>query len=201
MRSVWKHFVISRRLAPIIINTRHIRVKNPDNIESIVELEITKVQLRLLAFICKLTGGIPESEDILQNVNIKLWQQRNDYDATRPFFNWACTIAKYEVMTHRKTLSRSRLLFSDAFIEHMAERFASANDNANLRLAFLEQCRHELSGSLRQLIDWFYADRVPVAEIARRLKRNSGSVANSLYYARHLLRLCVEGKLATESQR
>jgi len=167
-----------------------------DNIETIVELEITKIQLRLMAFICKLTGGIPESEDILQAVNLKLWQQRHAYDASRPFFNWACAIAKFEIMTHRKTLARSKLVFSDAFVEEMAERLAAPRENANQRLAFLEQCRRELSDTPRQIIDWFYADQLSIADIAKRLGRTSGSVANSLYYARHLLRLCVEGKLA-----
>lgn len=169
-----------------------------DNIENIVELEITKIQLRLMAFICKLTGGIPESEDILQAVNLKLWQQRRGYDASRPFFNWACAIAKFEIMTHRKTLARSRLVFSDAFVEEMAERLAAPGENANLRLAFLEQCRRALSGTPRQIIEWFYTDRLSIAEIAGRLGRTGASVANSLYHARHLLRLCIEGKLAEE---
>jgi len=45
-------------------------------------------------------------------------------------------------------------------------------------------------------LDWFYGDRLPVADIAKRLGRKDASVNVSLYYARHLLRLCVEGKIA-----
>lgn len=172
-----------------------------NNIESLVELEITKIQLRLMAFICKLTGGASESEDILQAVNLTLWRQRRDYDPSRPFFNWACTIAKYEIMTWRKTAARSKLVFSDAFIDRLADHFAASADNANLRLAFLEQCRRELSAPLRQLIDLAYTDRLPLAQIASRLNRTTGSIANSLYYARHLLRLCVEGKLQSGGRR
>ena len=163
-----------------------------------VELELAKVQLRLLGFICKLTGDIAASEDILQNVNMKLWERRHEYDSTRPFFTWACAFAKFEVLGWRKTIAREKRLFSDAFVEEMAGRLAKPDPNASHRLVFLEQCRRELSGNLRQLVEWFYADRFSIADIAKRLGRNEGSVANSLYYARHLLRLCIEGKIASE---
>jgi len=164
------------------------------------ELELAKVQLRLLGFICKLTGDIAASEDILQNVNVKIWEKRHEYDPARPFYTWACAFAKFEVMNHRKSIARDRRLFSDAFIEEMAARLAEPDPDASRRLAFLEPCRRELSGNLRQIIDWFYEDRMSIADIAKRLGRNDGSVANSLYYARHLLRLCIEGKIATEQR-
>ena len=165
-----------------------------------IELELAKVQLRLLGFICKLTGDIAASEDILQNVNVKIWEKRHEYDPARPFYTWACAFAKYEVMTHRKHIAREKRVFSDAFIEEMANRLAQPDPDASNRLAFLEACRRELSGNLRQMIEWYYEDRLSIADIARRLGRNEGSVANSLYYARHLLRLCIEGKVATEKR-
>ena len=171
-----------------------------DTIETIVELELAKIQLRLMAFIYKLSGGIPESEDILQNVNMKLWAQRRAYDAAKPFFNWACAVAKFEVLRHRKTLARSRLVFSDAFVGEMADRLVAPTENVNRRLAFLEECRRELSGPLRRVVDWHYAERLSVIEIAKRLGRTAGSVAGSLFYARQLLRACVEGKTAAENR-
>ena len=171
-----------------------------DNTESNVALELTKIQIRLMAFICKLNGGVADSEDILQAVNVKLWQQRHAYDAARPFFTWACAVAKYEVLRHRKDNMRLRRFFSDAFIGEMARRLAGPDAKTSLRLAYLEQCEAELSGSLRQMVDWFYMDRLSIADIAKKLGRTAGSIANSLYYARHLLRLCVEGKIAAEGR-
>jgi len=168
------------------------------NCENHIELELAKVQLRLLGFICKLTGDLAASEDILQNANVKIWEKRREYDPARPFFTWACAFAKFEVLRHRKAAARGQRIFSDAFVEEMARRLAEPDPAANRRLVFLEACRHELSGNLRQLVDWFYEERLSIADIAKRLKRTDGSVANSLYYARHLLRLCVEGKIAAE---
>ena len=167
-----------------------------DNNENHVDLELAKVQLRLFNLICKLTGDAASSEDILQNVNVAMWKKRHEYDPARPFYTWACAFAKVEVLRHRKSLAREKRLFSDLFFEEMANRLAKPDPEAARRLAFLEQCRRELSGNLRNMLDWFYGDRLPVADIAKRLGRKDASVTNSLYYARHLLRLCVEGKIA-----
>ena len=166
----------------------------PEN-EKCVELELVKIQAQLLVFICRLTGGIAESEDILQRVNVKLWKQRHDYDRSKPFANWARTVARYEVMAHRSTLSRDKLVFSDEIIEMLAERLSAPEDKTNTRLVFLEKCRNEMRGTMRQIVDWFYFDDLSCRDIAKRLGRSAGSVANSLYHARNVLRMCVEGKL------
>jgi len=171
-----------------------------DNNENHVDLELAKVQLRLFGFICKLTGDFAPAEDILQNVNVAVWRKRHEYDPARPFFTWVCAFAKVEVLRHRKAVARERRMFSETFIEEMAGRLAEPDPDAGRRLAFLEQCRRELSGNLRQMIEWFYGERLAVADIAKRLGRNTGSVANSLYYARHLLRMCIEGKIAAEDR-
>jgi len=160
-----------------------------------VELELAKVQVQLLTFICQLTGGTTESEDILQRVNVKLWKQRGVYDRSKPFINWARTVARYEVMAHHSTQSRSRLVFSDDIVEMLADQLSQPEENANLRLIYLEQCRHELTGTMRQIVDWFYFERLPQSDIAKRLGRTAHSIANSLHHARQVLRLCVQGKI------
>jgi len=165
-----------------------------------LNLELAKVQLRLFGFVCKLTGDFASAEDILQNANAAIWRKRHEYDPARPFFTWACAFAKVEVLRHRKAVAREKRLFSDAFFEEMADRLAQPDAGAARRLAFLEECRRELSGNLRKMLDSFYGDRLAVADIAKRLGRNAGSVAQSLYYARHLLRLCIEGKIAAEDR-
>ena len=160
-----------------------------------VEFELAKAQVELLTFICRLTGGVTESEDILQRVNVKLWRQREAYDRSKPFINWARTVARYEVMAWRSTASRSKLVFSDDIVGLLADRLAAPEENANPRLVCLEQCRNEMAGTMRQIVDWFYFDGIPPRDIARRLGRTAHSVSNSLHHARQVLRLCVEGKL------
>ena len=172
---------------------------DPPEIGGCVEFELAKIQVELLTFICRLTGGAAESEDILQRVNVKLWQQRGAYDRAKPFANWARTIARYEVMAWRSTVSRSKLIFSDEIVELLAERLSAPEENANTRLVFLEQCRNEMAGTMRQIVDWFYFDRIPPRDIAKRLGRTAHSISNSLHHARNVLRLCVEGKLRAEA--
>ena len=167
-----------------------------ENNENSVESELAKNQLRLYWFICKLTGDPVLGEDILQNTNVAVWKKRHEYDPARPFYTWACAFAKLEIMRLRKAAAREKRLFSDAFFEEMADRLAQPDPEAARRLAFLGQCRRELSGNLRKVVEWFYDERQPVGEIAKRLGRTGGSVTYSLFYARHLLRVCIEGKIA-----
>ena len=75
--------------------------------------KMTASQGDLRAFITSLMPGNPDVEDVLQETNIKLWQERGKYDPAREFCPWAPTIAKFEVLHYRsRTKKNRRLVFS-----------------------------------------------------------------------------------------
>jgi len=169
--------------------------------KGVFEIELAGAQLSLLVYISKLMGGVQDTRDVLQNTNLALCRERHRYDAARPFLAWARTLAYYEVMSWRKRQSRSRLVFSDETVERMAETLACDNEPVDERLSFLEQCKKRLPPLMRELVDRYYGEGERLAAIAVRTGRSEGSLANSLYYIRNLLKVCVEEKLAHAEER
>lgn len=157
-------------------------------------------QLRLLAVIARMTNGSPDSEDILQRVCLRLWEQRADFRPEKPFLAWGRAVAYYEVMAWRKTQARERLVFSDDIVALLGEEPAAPEAEENRQLVYLEQCVGGLSGEMRRLLDLHYREGLDLATIARRLGRSAHSVANTLYYLRGVLRGCVESKVKEEER-
>jgi len=158
-------------------------------------------QLRLLAAIARMTNGSSDSEDILQRVCVRMWEQRAEFRPDGSFFAWGKTIAYYEVMTWRASQRRENLLFSDDLVRLLGEETPSPDGPMkNRHLVYLEQCIQGLNAEMRQMLAWHYQGGESLAAIARRLGRPAHSVANTFYYLRGVLRGCVESKIQ-ESKR
>lgn len=164
------------------------------------EQELAKAQFPLLSYIVKLVGGFHDAEDVLQETNLKLCREREDYDASKPFLPWAMTLARFEAMTWRKRQSRSKLVFSEELMDKLAETFAQpepADDSAlGDRLAALEACKAKLSPENRSLLERHYLRGEKIADIAASLHRPAGSVATTLYRIRQYLCTRIKERLS-----
>lgn len=161
--------------------------------------ELLKAQYALLTFIIKLIGNIHTAEDLLQDVNVKLFKEKERFDPGRPFLPWARAVARFEVLSWRKRQSRSRVIFSDEMVERLSTTFAvsRAEDKYALeeRLAALEACRAKLPQKMRILLERYYLKGEDLSSIADSLHRSYSSVANSLYYIRGVLHACMMERL------
>ena len=61
-----------------------------------------------------------DADDLYQETTVRLWEQFPDYDPEQEFGAWACTIAYYMVLAHRKKSSREKGRFSQAFVNAVA---------------------------------------------------------------------------------
>jgi RNA polymerase sigma-70 factor (ECF subfamily) len=59
--------------------------------------------------------GSPDIRDVLQEVNIVLWEKMKDFEPGTNFGAWACTVARYKVLEHRRREARRNglLIFND----------------------------------------------------------------------------------------
>lgn len=160
------------------------------------EMELASAQLTLLNYITKLLGNVTDAQDVLQETNLVLLKKRIEYEPARPFLAWAHRVAYYEVMAWRTRQRRSRLIFSDEVVAQLADTIAIEERPTDRRLRFLEICKKTLPAKLRELMDLYYGEGNSLAEIARTTGRNVGSLANSLYYGRRLMKKCIEEKMA-----
>ena len=68
--------------------------------------------------------GSPDVRDILQEVNIVLWEKMEKFEPGSNFGAWACTIAYYKILDHRKRMKREGfLMFDEELNRTLAEEF------------------------------------------------------------------------------
>jgi RNA polymerase sigma-70 factor (ECF subfamily) len=164
-----------------------------------VEL-LTAHQRKLYAYICTLLLGDPAAQDVLQDTNVDLWSRAGDYDFGRPFLPWAFAFARQRVLAHRKTRSRSRLLFSDAAMARIEEECARLAGEADARLLALKKCLQKLDPRQADLIHERYDAKTSVKTLAARLGETAHNVASQLHRIRRSLARCVDLTLAAEER-
>ena len=157
-------------------------------------------QGRLSAFVESLVADFSAAQDILQDTNLILWRKRDNFRDGTNYWAWACKIAYNEVLHHRRTLSRSKLVFGDVLLEQLAavteERLEMHPDRTRL----MRDCVEELSDRQRTAIQLRYSGTTTVAEIAEQQGTTANAVSKLLQRGRDALLECVERKLAEEER-
>lgn len=162
---------------------------------------LTAHQRSLYSYICSLLLGDQSATDVLQDTNVDLWSRAQDFDFSRPFLPWAFAFARQRVLAHRKSQSRSRLLFSDMAMARIDEECARLAGEADIRLVALQNCLKKLSPRQANLVRERYNARTSVRMIAARLGETAHNIASQLYRIRRALAKCVDATLAEESSR
>jgi RNA polymerase sigma-70 factor, ECF subfamily len=156
---------------------------------------------RLTAYVVSLVPNWTDAEDIVQQTRLRLWEQFKDYDREKDFGLWACVIARYQVLAFRTRNARSRIHFSQEFIDRVSAEFVKTAADSDARLTFLEECFKKLTEWQRDLL-W----RCCVAEdsarmVASQLGRKADSVRKALLRTRRKLYRCIEKAQAREAGR
>jgi len=83
-----------------------IRSKNIDKYDELMN----RYQGKLFAYLYRLIGSREETQDILQDIFIKVYKNLKSYDKTRKFFSWIYRIAHNEAVNHIKRKSLKRFI-------------------------------------------------------------------------------------------
>ncbi len=172
--------------------------KSDNTAREIVMRELAEMQFNLFGYICALTGNSQDARDILQDTNVRIWEEAERYDKNRPFMAWAKTMAVYEIMTYRKRKSRERLVFDDDVFASVVDQAETHPDATDAALAHLDGCVAKLPPTLRHVVEQRYMQAVSVKEVARELGRSATAVSLLLMRARQALAACVQQAMAKE---
>lgn len=160
--------------------------------------QLTAAQSRLYAYIFSLLPDADRAQDVLQEANLVMLRKSAEYPPSSDFVAWACKVAYYEVLSHRRDRARDRHRFDEAFLARIAEATRARADGFDDRRRALHACLKTLTADQRDLLTRRYAPRGSVKEISLQLGRPVGSISQSLYRIRHLLLDCVRHRLAKE---
>lgn len=141
-----------------------------------------------------LAGNRSQTEDISQEVWLKVVRRASTYQSQGHFKAWLMTIARNETVN----LLRKRIPSSDLTPEETEE----LPSNFNLELSFLEACElakvkaafDELPDAQRLALTFWLEENLSYDEIAAEMKTGEGSVRALLYRARQALKKRLEKK-------
>lgn len=106
-------------------------IRNPtgiapsERIELFVQL-IGLHQSKIHRYLLSLVPNLHDADDLFQQTNLFLWREFDRFEEGTNFVSWACAVAYHEVLAWRKTRSRERLVFSDAFLAALSSQLDSS---------------------------------------------------------------------------
>ncbi|MBN8458082.1 MAG: sigma-70 family RNA polymerase sigma factor [Verrucomicrobia bacterium] len=158
--------------------------------------ELTNHQTAMLAYIRSLAPGGSGARDLLQEVNITLWQKRETFELGTNFKAWAFQTIRYHLLNHRRRLmSHGWLVFDDDLVERMSPELEADPEELEERHLALRRCLQRLRPQDRDLIHHRYATGSTLNEYAAATRRSAGTLKAILFNLRSVLRRCIERQL------
>jgi RNA polymerase sigma-70 factor (ECF subfamily) len=146
----------------------------------------------LFRYVYSLLPHEEDARDVLQETFMAIAGKFDEYDPSRPFLPWACRFAYFEVLKHRDRQPHGIVYFAGDVLELLARDREEQEPVLQARLVALEECLAKLPGADRELLRSRYYARVPVEEIATRLKQSRRTLFRNLERVRRWLYECVD---------
>lgn len=154
----------------------------PRDVQRFVEL-LGAHERELFGYIFSLTANWDDSQEVMQRLRIRIWEQFERYDQERPFGAWARAIAYYLVLAFRKERSRQREYFTERVIQLLDEAYAKSSGGLGQSREALVDCLAKLTSEKQKLVTDYYSPGG-----AQELAKSLGMTANSLRQAVHRIR-------------
>lgn len=166
------------------------------------------------AFIRRLVANANDASEISQNTAIVLWEKFDSFvernagyesgEATKSelevhFTKWAMKVARFEVLSWRRDKARDRHLFSDDFLETLADKSEEIDERLERQRFALRKCLGKLPENRRTLIMEAYAARNKPQELASRTGKSTNAFYQWMHRVRRSLLKCAEKNMTEEA--
>ena len=159
--------------------------------------ELTEHQIAIRSFIGYLMPGSGDVGDVLQEVNLLLWEKRNQFTLGTDFRAWAFASARFVVLGYqRKWKRRGDLILDDALVVQLAEEWENESYVQQRRLKALESCLEKLEEDDVTLLTERYRRYGNVERLAQARGQKSSALRVRLLRLRAALKQCVQKILA-----
>lgn len=153
---------------------------------------------RIYAYIRSLVIDRTDAEEVLQQTATVSWMKFGEFQPGTDFVRWATRIAYWEVRSLVKRKRRDALVFSETFVEALAEDTATAGREFNRAYEALAQCLEKLKLRDRDLFRRRYESGAKVKQIAEQVDRPLDTIHSAFRRIRRILTECIQTRLGTE---
>ena len=159
---------------------------------------LTNHQEVIRAYLIGMLPGSPDIRDLLQEVNIFLWEKQKDFKPGSNFGAWACTVAYYKVLEFRKKKAIHNKYMFDPRVADLLyqEKSPSPPESHEAKRNALRHCLGKLSDKQRKLIEARYeSGRHDLHELSTMTGRTNASLRVTLHRLRQTLKQCIENQI------
>jgi len=156
---------------------------------------------RLMAFIFGLVREAQTSEDVFQEVWLKLHAELEKGAVIQNPPAWCRTVARNLILMYWRTKQNSKVRVDSTLVEFLdcvEQAFAeddAADDSGQDRRQALGECLRALPEKSRQILVLKYEQGLPLKDIAAKAGQSCDAVIKALVRLRRALAVCVEKKL------
>jgi RNA polymerase sigma-70 factor (ECF subfamily) len=158
--------------------------------------ELLASQGAIYAYAMSLLGKPQQAEEVLQETNVVLCRQAEEFPNVTDFTAWACRIAYFQVLTYRKRRQRDRHCFNDNLLGLLAEEASSHAEEFARRQRALAECLEKLPDKQRDMVMQRYSAFGSVQAVAQQHGRTPGAIRQTLFRVRTALLKCIEHRVA-----
>ena len=164
---------------------------NPNRYDEFVDLFSGHAR-RIYGYVYTMLPRWADADDVFQETSRVLWQKFGGYRSGTNFFAWACQVARYQVLFFRQRQQRSRVTFTDAFLEAVAASRGREDDRLEAEQRALAECMEKLKARQREIILSRFAPEATTKSVAARLGMSTDAVYKSLGRIQATLLECIE---------
>ncbi|MCA9259524.1 MAG: sigma-70 family RNA polymerase sigma factor [Planctomycetales bacterium] len=150
----------------------------------------------LYAFMRCLAPSASDTDDLFQELSLRLWTHFERFDQQRSFENWARGVARLLVLEHRRRRRSTGIQLSEAALDKVADAAADVLDSSEARRTALSSCLGRLVDRDRELLRLRYQLQLTLNDIAERCGRSTPTVHRSLARVHRMLLECIRQALA-----
>jgi RNA polymerase sigma-70 factor (ECF subfamily) len=163
---------------------------------------LTRHEPSVRAYIRAGVSAWNDVDEVMQEVSLVAWRKFESLDSPEGFPHWLRIIAKYEVLKHRRSQARDRLVLDEDIVatlldEGLADSASEDAHRGDERTA-LERCLEKLPAARRELVLKAYSPERPIQALADQLGKSPAAMYQLLSRIRSELADCVERTRAVE---
>lgn len=155
-------------------------------------------QSAIHSFILTMLPSIADSEEVLQESSMTMWNKFDQFEPNTNFRNWAFQIARYTTFNYVRKLGRDRHLFNEAMMKQLADYAEDTSDELETRRQVLRQCIAKLETKDSVVLANCYAEGKSIVSYANQIGKTANSVTKHLSRIRRTLLKCVRRTLGLE---
>lgn len=158
--------------------------------------ELTAIQGPMGGYVISLLGPGADTDDIVQETNLFLFERKDDFVPGTSFKAWAFRVAYFKALACRRDrIRRDESVFSEATIHLIAERSSTLFGDGEDRLTALRDCLDQLPKTERSLLAARYQNHSTLTKFAKTQDRTESSIYKAISRLRLALRHCIEGRM------